>query len=148
MKLNSLTKLLSTVGRWMATTLLCLSAIALLWQGAFISNTAAMANPIVNAIASADMGDRVQDKVSKDAGRAKNFIRDTADKVEKTASKNAAKVDNATDEGNFAERKAKRDAARIHQRAEEDAARTEKAVDNTKKAVNRTVDNIKDAFSK
>ncbi len=146
MKLNYFTKRLSTVGRWITTTVLCVSAIAFGWQGAFFSNTAAMANPAVNLIASADMGDKVQDKVSNDAGRAKNFIRDTADKVERTANKNASKVDRATDNGSFVERKANRDAAQIEKRAEEDAARTQKAVDNTKNVVEKAVDNIKDAF--
>lgn len=148
MKLNYFMKRLSTVGRWMATSLFCLSAIAFIWQGAFFSNTAAIADPATNLIAAADAGDQVKGKVSEDAGRAKNFIRDTADKVERTANKNAARVDEATDDdGSFIERKAKRDRNRIEKRAEEDAARTEKAVDKTKNAVERTVDNIKDAFS-
>jgi gas vesicle protein len=147
MKQNHLMKRLLTVGRWMVTTLFCLLAIGFVWQGAFFSNTIAMANPAANLIAAADVGDQVQraaDEVAKDS---KNFIRDTADKVEKTANKNAAKVDRADDSGSFVERKAKRDKDRIEQRAEEDAARTQKAVDNTKNIVERTVDNIKDAFS-
>jgi hypothetical protein len=147
MKLNYLTKQLSTLGRWIAITVFCVSTIAFVWQGAFFSNTAAMASPAVHLIASADIGDQVQDKTSKDAKRAKNFIRDTADKVEQTAKENARKVDRATDNGSFVERKAKRDAARIEQRSEEDAARTQKAVDNTKNVVERAVDNIKDALS-
>ncbi len=149
MKLNYFTKRFSTVGRWMAATVLCVSAMAFVWQGAFFStNTAAMASPIVNSIAAADAGDGVQQKASKDAGRTKNFIRDTEEKVKETAKKNAAKVDRASDDGSFVERKAKKDAARIEKRAEEDSARTQKAVDNTKNAVERTVDNIKGAFSK
>jgi uncharacterized protein YjbJ (UPF0337 family) len=148
MKLNYFMKQLSIAGRWMATTLLCLSAIAFVWQGAFFSNTAAMANPATNLIAAADVGSQVQGKASEDAGRAKNFIEDTKDKVKETANKNAARVDQATDENDsFVERKAKRDRDRIEQRADEDAARTEKAVDNTKNAVERTVDSIKDVFS-
>ncbi|WGV26707.1 hypothetical protein [Halotia branconii] len=147
MKLNYLTKRLSTVGRWIATTVFCVSAIAFVWQGAFFSNTAAMASPAMNLIASADMGDKVQNKASEDARQTKNFIRDTADKVEQTANKNATKVDRATDDGSFLERKANRDAARIGKRAEEDAARTQEAVDNTKNVVEKAVDNIKDAFS-
>jgi hypothetical protein len=146
-KLNYFIKRLSTVGRWIATTLFCLVAIAFVWQGAFFSDTAAMANPAANLIASKDAGDQVQEKVSKDAGRAKNFIRDTADKVEEAARSNASKVDRATDGDNLLERRAKDDAALIHKRAEQDAARTQKAVDNTKNAVERTVENIKDAFS-
>ncbi|HEY9652932.1 MAG TPA: hypothetical protein V6C95_19910 [Coleofasciculaceae cyanobacterium] len=148
MKLNDLTKGLSIVGRWMATTLLCLSAFACVWQGTFFSHTDAMAAPTVNAIASADAGNQVKGKASVDAGRAKNFIEDTKDKVKQTANKNASRVDQATDDNNnFIERKAKRDRDRIEQRADEDAARTKKAVDNTKNAVERTVDSIKDVFS-
>lgn len=131
----------------MATTLFCLSAIAFVWQGAFFSNTVAFANPAVNLIAAADAGDQVKGAADEVAKGSKNFIRDTADKVEKTANKNAAKVDRADDDGSFVERKAKRDRDRIEQRAEQDAARTQKAVDNTKNVVERTVDNIKDAFS-
>ena len=148
MKLNDFMKQLSTVGRFLATTVLGVLAVAFVWQGAFFSNTAAMANPAANLIASADAGDQVKDKVDEGAGAAKNFIRDTQDKVKQTARTNASKVDEATDNGNFLERKAKRDKATIEKRANEDAARTEKAVDNTKNAVERTVDSIKDAFSK
>jgi uncharacterized protein YjbJ (UPF0337 family) len=148
MKLNYFMKQLSIAGRWMATTLLCLSAIAFVWQGAFFSNTAAMANPATNLIAAADVGSQVQGKASEDAGRAKNFIEDTKDKVKRTANKNADRVDQATDDNDsFVERKAKRDRDRIEKRADEDAARTKKAVDNTKNAVERTVDSIKDVFS-
>ena len=148
MELNYFTKRLSTVGRWIATTLFCVSAIAFVWQGTFFSNTAAMAGPAANLIAAADVGDQVQEKVSEDAGRAKNFIEDTKDQVKRTANKNAARVDRATDDnGSFVEGKAKRDRDRIEKRADEDAARTQKAVDNTKNAVERTVDSIKDAFS-
>lgn len=146
LKLNNLRKQLSSVGRWMATALFCVSAIAFVWQTPFFSNTAAMANPATDLIASADAGDKVQEKVSKDAGRAKGFIRDTADKVEEAASSNAKKVDESTDGGNVLERRAKSDAGLIHKRAEEDAARTQKAVDNTKNVVERAVDGIKDAF--
>ncbi|MDZ8055904.1 MAG: hypothetical protein RMX68_016685 [Aulosira sp. ZfuVER01] len=149
MKLNYVMKQLSTLGRWMATAMFCVSAIAFVWQGAFFANTSAMAAPSATLIASADAGSRIQGKASEDAGRTKNFIRDTADKVEQTAKKNAARVEDATDNnGSFVERKAKRDAARIERRAEEDAARTQKAVDNTKNVVERAVDNIKDTFSK
>ncbi|WP_392481267.1 hypothetical protein [Nostoc sp. C110] len=148
MKSNYFTKQLSTVKRWMATTLFCMLAIAFVWQGAFFSNTSAMADPAGTLIASKDAGDKVQEKTSKDAGRAKNFIDDTADKVKDAAKSNASKVDQATDGGSFAERKAKRDAATIQKRANEDASRTKEAVDKTKNAVERTVDNIKDAFGK
>jgi len=148
MKLNSFTQRLSTVGRWMAATVLCVSAMTFVWQGAFFSNTAAMASPAVNLIAAADAGDTVQEKASKDAGRTKNFIRDTEEKVKETAKTNAAKVDRASDDGSLVERKAKKDAATIEKRAEEDSARTQKAVDNTKNVVERAVDSIKDVFSK
>ncbi len=147
MKLNFLMKRVSTVGRFLATTLFCVSAIAFVWQGGFLSNTAAMASPTANLIASADAGNQVKGKASEDAGRAKNFIQDTKDKVKDAASSNAAKVDDATDSGSVFERKAKDDAATIHKRAEEDAARTEKAVDNTKNAVEKAVDGIKNAFN-
>ncbi|NMG11327.1 hypothetical protein [Brasilonema sp. UFV-L1] len=149
MEVNDFMKRLSTVGRWMATAVLCVLAIAFVWQGAFFSKTTAMAAPAANLIADTDIASEVQGKVSKDAGRAKSFIRDTADKVEQTANKNANRVERATDDnGSFVERKANRDAARIERRAEEDAARTQKAVDNTKNVVERAVDNIKDTFSK
>ena len=148
MKLNYFTKKISTVGRWIATTVFCVTAIAFVWQGAFFSNNAAMADPAANLIAAADVGSQVQGKVSEDAGRAKNFIEDTKDKVKRTANKNADRVDQATDDdGSFVEGKAKRDRDRIEKRADEDAARTKKAVDNTKNAVERTVDSIKDVFS-
>ena len=146
MKLNYFIKPLSIVGRWIATTLFCVSAIAFVWQGAFFSNPVAMAAPITTLIADADVGDQVQEKVSKDAGRAKNFIEDTKDKVKETANKNASRVDQADDEGSIFERKAKSDRDTIEKRAEEDAARTEKAVDNTKNAVQNAIDSIKDAF--
>lgn len=146
MKLNYFTNQFSTVKRWVATALLCVSAIAFVWQSGFLVNTAAMAAP-TTLIAAKDAGDRVQDKTSTDARRAKGFIRDTADKVEQTAKDNAARVDRATDDNSPLERRAKKDAGRIEKRAEEDAARTQKAVDNTKNVVERTVDNIKDALS-
>ena len=148
MKLNYLQRRFSTLGRFLATTVFFLSAIAFVWHFALFSNTVAMANPAPTSIAAADVGDRVQGKASEDAWRAKNFIRDAADQVERTANKNASRVERATDgDGSFIERKAKRDTARIERRAEEDAARTQKAVDNTKNVVERTVDSIKDAFS-
>ncbi|MFN6462720.1 MAG: hypothetical protein RMZ41_012855 [Nostoc sp. DedVER02] len=148
MKLNYLTKQLSTVKRWMATTMLCMLAMAFVWQGAFFSNTSAMADPAGTLIASKDAGDQAQEKASRDAGRTKNFIDDAADKVKDAAKSNASKVDRATDNGSFIERKAKKDAATIQKRANEDASRTKEAVDNTKNVVERTVENIKDAFGK
>jgi hypothetical protein len=147
MKLNCFTKLSSAMGRWFAMALLCVSAIAFVWQGAFFSSTTAMAAPNTSMLTLADAGSQVQGKASEDAGRAKSFVRNTADRLEQTAKKNAERVDRATDdEGGFVERKAKRDAARIEERSERDAARTQKAIDNTKNVVERAVDNIKDAF--
>ncbi|MBD0264546.1 MAG: hypothetical protein ICV78_18010 [Tolypothrix sp. Co-bin9] len=147
MKRNYFMKQLSTVGRFLAKTLFCVSAIAFVWQGAFFSNTAAMANPVVNLIASADAADQAKDKLDEGAGATKNFIRDTQEKVKQTARTNASKVDEANDSGNFVERKAKRDKARIEKRANEDAARTEKVIDKEKNAVKGAIDSIKDAFS-
>lgn len=148
MKLKNFAKGLSIVGRWLATTVFCVSAIAFSVDGVFFTNTSAMAAPTVNLIASTDVGDKVQDKASEDAGRAKNFIRDTEEKVKQTAKKNAARVEQSTDsDGSFVERKAKKDADRIEQRASEDSARTQKAVDKTKNAVEKAVDSIKDVFS-
>ncbi len=137
MRLNYFTKSLSRLGRVLAIAFLCVTAFAFGWQGSFLSNHQALAG---------DAGNAIKGKVNNDTSRAKNFVRDAADKVEDAASSNANKVDRATDGGNFVERKARRDAARIHKRAEEDASRTEKAIDNTKNAVKGTVDNIKKAF--
>ncbi|MEH2212772.1 hypothetical protein [Nostoc sp.] len=148
MKSNYVAKQFSTVKRWMATALFCMLAIAFVWQGAFFSNTSALADPAATLIASSDTSDRAQEKASRDAGRTKNFIDDTADKVKDAAKSNASKVDQATDNGSFVERKAKKDAATIQRRANEDASRTKEAVDNTKNVVERTVENIKDAFGK
>lgn len=148
MKLNYLMKRLSTVGRFLATTLFCLSAVAFVWQGAFFSNTTAMAAPSAMLIAGADIGSQVQDKANKGARLSKDFIEDTKDSVKRTANKNADRVEQATDgKGSFVERKANRDAARIEKRAEEDAARTKKAVDNSKNVVKSAVDKIKDALN-
>jgi hypothetical protein len=145
MKPHDFTKRLSIARRWLVTSLFCLFAIAFVWQGTFFSNTSAMADPNINLVASA--GDRVRDKASEDAGNTKGFIRDTADKVERTANKNAERVSRADDKGGFFERRARKDAALIEKRAEEDAARTQKAVDKTKNAVKSAVDNVKDAVN-
>ena len=130
----------------MANTLLCLAAIALVWQGAFFSDTNAMAAPA--ALIAANDGDQIQGAADEVRARSKALIRDTQNKVEKTANKNAAKVDQADNKGSFVEGKAQRDRARIEKRAEEDADRTEKAVDKSMDAVKGAVENIKDAFSK
>ncbi|MBD1906726.1 hypothetical protein NDI37_14915 [Funiculus sociatus GB2-A5] len=147
MKLNYFTKRLSTVGRWLATTLFCVSAIAFVWQGAFFSNTAAMASPAANLIAAADAGDQVKEKYRDDVAEpSKNFIEDTKNKVKEAANKNASRVDQSTDDSDVAG-KAKRDRDRIEKRADEDAARTKEAVDDAKNVVERTIDSIKGAFS-
>ena len=148
MKLNYLTKQISGLGRWLTMAFLSLTAVVFFWQGASLVNSAAMASPTTNFIVAADLGDKVQDKANEDAGRAKGFIRDTANKVERTANKNAGKVDDATDNGSFIKNKAQRDAGRIHERAEQDASRTQNAVDKTKNAIEDAVDNVKDAFGK
>jgi vacuolar-type H+-ATPase subunit H len=149
MKLSFLKDPMSIAGRWLTMALVCVSAIAFIWQGAPLSNDAAWAAVNPSLIASIDdAGNQVKDKVSKDSGRAKGFIRDTADKVERTAQKNAERVENATDDSDsFLEGKAKRDAARIQAKSEKDAARTQKAVDKTQNAVKGTVEKIKDAFN-
>lgn len=148
MKLNYVTKQLSTVKRWMATTLFCMLAIAFVWQGAFLSDTSAMAAPTATLIAEADISSQVKDNLNKGAKSSKDFIEDTKERVERTANKNADRVEQATDDnGSPVERKANRDEARIYKRAEEDAARTKEQVDRSKNAVESAVDKIKDVFS-
>ncbi|MBW4693141.1 MAG: hypothetical protein KME27_15420 [Lyngbya sp. HA4199-MV5] len=148
MKLKFFAGHLTVLGRFLTTALLCVSAIAFAWQGALFSNTAALASPNTHLIAAADAGSEVQGKASKDAGRTKGFVRDTTDKLKKTAKTNAAKVDRATDNDSAIARKAKKDAARIERKADKDSARTQNAIDKTKRAVEGAVDNIKDAFGK
>jgi len=138
-------KRISAAGRWMANTLLCLATIAFMWQGGFFLDTNAMAAPAT--LIAADVGDQIQGAADEVRARSKDLIRDTQNKVEKTANKNAAKVDQADDKGSFVERKAQRDRDRIEKRASEDADRTEKAVDNSMDAVKGAVKNVKDAFS-
>jgi hypothetical protein len=141
--MKSITKLLAAFGRLTVAALLCVSAMAFAWQAPFLSSGAAMAapgNPVIAA--TTDAGDKIQ----RDN---KGFVRDAAEKVKETASKNASRVERASgDNGGVVERKAQRDAARIQQRADEDASRTQKAIDNNVNAVERAVDNIKDAFTK
>ncbi|KAB8319913.1 hypothetical protein SD81_014125 [Tolypothrix campylonemoides VB511288] len=149
MKLNYLLKSVSTVGRFLATALFCVLAVAFVWQSAFFSNTAAMAAPAATLIAEADISSQVQDTLDKGAKLSKDFIEDTKERVERTASKNTDRVEQATDDnGSVAERKANRDETRIYKRAEEDAARTKEQVDRSKNAVEGVIDTIKDAFSK
>lgn len=143
MKLNNLTKLVAMLGRWMATMLFCVAAIAGVWQGAFFSNSEALAAPQLMA---ANVGNQVEKAADDVRAGSKDLIQDVKNKVEKTASKNAAKVDQADDEGTFAERKAKRDKARIFDKAEKDASRTETAVDKSMDAVKNAVNKAEDAF--
>ncbi|MBE9108924.1 hypothetical protein IQ273_05770 [Nodosilinea sp. LEGE 07298] len=147
MKSSHFTKGLSTAGRWMATTLFLLSAIAFVWQGTFFANTSALAAPTGTLIAAADAGDRVKGAADDVEKGSKNIIRSAEDSVKSAANQNAAKVDRADDDGTFVERKAKRDRNRIEQKASEDADRTERAAEKSMNAVERAVDNIKDAFN-
>jgi len=145
-KLNYFMKRLSTVGRWMATTLVCVAAIAFVWQGGFFSNTTAVADSTPQLIATSG-ADQIKGAADKVTEGSKKIIRGTENKVKETANTNAAKVDQA-DDGGIAERKATRDKNRIERRAEEDADRTEKRAEKSMGAVKDAVDNIKDAFSK
>lgn len=147
MKLNYFMKRLSTVGRWLATTLVCVAAIALVWQGAFFSNTTALADSMPQLVATSG-ADQIKGAADKVTEASKKVIRGTEDKVKETANTNAAKVDQADADGGIAERKATRDKNRIERKAEEDADRTEKRAEKSMDAVKNVVDNIKDAFSK
>lgn len=138
--MKSISKFSSTVVRWTATVLFCLSAIAFVWQGTFFSNATALAAPSTTLIASTEVGQEVKQE-------NKSFVRDAAEKVKETANKNANRVEEATDDDSIIERKAKRDASRIEKRANEDADRTQKAIDDNVNAVERAIEGIKDAFS-
>lgn len=146
MKLNVLTKSYHTAKRWIASTVLCLAMVVLFWQGSVLTAEAAIALPHSAVLATSNL-DKAQDKAQRDAASTKDFVRDAANKVEKTARQNADRVDQATDGSNFLARKAQRDAGRIEQRAEQDAARTQDAIDDTKNVFERAVDNVKEAFS-
>ncbi len=137
MKLNNWTKRI-------AKTLFALVAIALMWQSSLFLNPAAMAAPTV--LMTTNAAGHVEGAADEVRNRSKDFIRDTKHNVEKTANRNAAKVDESNDTGSYAERKAQRDRDRIERRAEDHAARTEKAVDDSMNAVKGVVENIKDAF--
>lgn len=142
MKFHYFTQQLS---RWIANAVLCLAAIALIWQGA-LPTFSAMAAPS-SVIAAADPVDKANESYQEGASRSKGFIEDTKEKVQQAAKDNAGRVDAATDDNSPIAGKAKRDAARIQKRAEEDADRTQNAVDSAKSAVQRTVDSIKDALN-
>ncbi len=147
MKLNYFMKWLSAVGLRIATTLVCVAAIAFVWQGGFFSNTTAVADSMPQLIATSG-ADQIKGAADKVTEGSKKIIRGTENKVKETANTNAAKVDQADDDGGIAERKATRDKNRIQRRAEEDADRTEKRAEKSMGAVKDAVDNIKDAFSK
>jgi hypothetical protein len=146
-KLNYFVNRVLAAGRWMATTLFCVAAVAFVWQGGFFLNISAMASPTTSLFA-ADLGDQIKGAADDVRAGSKDLIRDTEGKVKKTANQNAAKVDRADDDGGVAESKAKRDKSRIDKRASEDASRTEKVVDKSMNAIKGAVDNIKDAFGK
>ena len=145
MKLSYLAKGISTIGRWMTTTFVLLSAIAFVWQSPFFANNAAMATPTGTLIA-ADIGDQIKGTADDVAKGSKNIIRSAEDSVKSAANENASKVEQADNTGSAAERKAKRDRDRVEQRASEDADRTERAAEKSMNAVERAVDNIKGAF--
>lgn len=138
--MKPITQLFSALGRWTVAVLLCVSAIAFIWQSPIFSHSAAWAIPNSPVIATMEGGDKIkQDN--------KSFVRDAAEKVKETANKNADRVERASDgKGGFFARKAERDVARIEKRANEDAARTQRAIDKNVNAAERVVDDIKDAF--
>jgi uncharacterized protein YjbJ (UPF0337 family) len=147
MKLNSLNKIASVVGRWVITTLFCVTVMVGAWQNSLVSNPNAIAGPAGDVITASDISGGVKDKAGDVERGSKNLIENTKDKVKDMANRNANRVDAADDSGSFVEGKAKRDRDRIERRAEEDAARTERAVDASKNAVERATDAIKDAFN-
>lgn len=144
MKLNYCGKQFSVLGSRLAKVLFSVVAIALIWQGSFFLKTDAMAAPVTLVATSAS--NQVKGAADEVRDRSKDLIRDTQKNVKKTANRNASKVDQADDEGTFAERKAMRDRSRIERRADEDASRTETAVDKSMDAVKGAVDKVKNAF--
>ncbi|MEM7726099.1 MAG: hypothetical protein AAF208_06955 [Cyanobacteria bacterium P01_A01_bin.45] len=82
MKLNYLTKQIKAITRFTVTTAICLSAIAFVWQGGFLSDNSANASVHSSVYSSnliaAGMGREVKDKAMEDAGATKGFIRDAA----------------------------------------------------------------------
>lgn len=144
MNLNHAVERVSAFRTWMAKALFALFTIALIWQSPLPLHTTAMATPI--PLLATNAANQVQGAADEIRDRSKNLIRGTKKNVEKTAHRNAAKVDQADDNGSFVERKAQRDRNQIEQRAEEDAARTERAVDDSMNAVKGAMENIKDAF--
>ncbi|MGB3639358.1 MAG: hypothetical protein WBA39_17550 [Rivularia sp. (in: cyanobacteria)] len=142
MKSTYLTSNVSKIGRWVATAVFCLSVTF-----GFFANNAAIAANNNPSLAIFGMGGEAKEKASEDAQNTKGFIEDVKNQVQRTASNNADRVEDATDgSGNFLERKANRDAATIQKRANEDAARTKSAVDSTKNAFKDAVNNVKDTL--
>ena len=131
----------------LSTLLVCVVAMVFVWQGAFFSNTTALAYSTPHLIA-ASAADQIKGAADKVTEGSKKIIRGTESKVKETANKNAAKVDEADADGGVAERKAKRDRNRIQRRASEDAARTERTAEKSMDAVKSGVDKINNAFSK
>jgi hypothetical protein len=147
MNLNQQAKRLSNIKRWVAMAIFGLFVTLGTWQTIFFANATALASSSTNLVAAADLGDKVKEKVGNDTRRAKDFVQDTKERVQKTAKGNANKVDQATDnETDFIGSKAKKDQGRIEAKAEKDSARTQKAINKTENAVKRTVDNIKDSL--
>jgi TolA-binding protein len=144
MKLDNGVKQFSIMGNWIAKAVFSLVAIALMWQCPFLSDLSAMAVP--SAVVATSVPNQVKGTADQVRDRSKELIQDTKKNVERTANRNAVKVDQADDQGSFVERKAQRDRARIEQRAEEDASKTERAVDDSMNAVKGAVEKIKDAF--
>jgi uncharacterized membrane protein YhiD involved in acid resistance len=73
----------------MASSLLCLAAIALCGRVGFL-DTNAMAAPAT--LIAANVGDQIQGAADEVRARSKDLIRDTQDKVEKTAEKMPQKL--------------------------------------------------------
>lgn len=145
MKLNKFTKWAAMLGRWTATMVFCVVATTFVWQGAFLSNTQAIAAPHLIATSA---GDKIEQAADDVRAGSKDLIRDVKGNVKKAAADNAAKVDRADDEGSFVERKAKEDKARVQSKAEADAARTENVVDKSMDAVKSAVNKVESVFSK
>lgn len=140
MNLQFFTSRIVKIGRFLAIAMFCLFATF-----GFTNNIAMAAN--YPTLAAFGLGGDAKEKASEDAQNTKGFIDDVKNQVQRTASNNADRVENATDgSGNFLERKANRDAVTIQKRAQEDAARTKNAVDATKNAAKGAINNIKDTL--
>lgn len=141
MNLQFLNSKVTKIGRLVAIAVFCLSVVF------GLSNNIAAAATNNPTFAAFGMGGEAKEKAREDAQNTKGFIEDVKNQVQRTASNNADRVEDATDgSGNFLERKANRDAVTIQKRAEEDAARTKGAVDSTKNAFKDAVNNVKDTL--